>query len=288
MVPFRPNIRLNKLLENLKDCLQRDTRTQDCSLARIHYFDIRYYDNEGTLSVSTSNSIMYFFYNLGYNFGHFFGDERTEKLKLFIKDPIIERVLHELSEPDEEKFKKIWVNHLTDFSHNVKELERLQNDDPKMKDNILDFIEKEITEKIMKYRTLWFENVNIIFNNRKYTYAQFQSSFKKIADSITRINALCVDLYTLLRIFKTFNLSEMKEKAYKQATDQPDKAHNIIIYAGDLHSQVYRKFLKDVLGFEKIEITGKEEPYDDVGEAMYCIDMKPITQPLFSKYHELH
>ena len=83
-------------------------------------------------------------------------------------------------------------------------------------------------------------------------------------------------------------MSEMKEKAYKEATDQPDKAHNIIIYAGDLHSQVYRKFLKDVLHFEKIEVAGKEEPYGETGESTYCIDIKPITQPLFSKYHQIN
>jgi serine/threonine protein kinase len=80
----------------------------------------------------------------------------------------------------------------------------------------------------------------------------------------------------------------MKQKAYKEATDQPDKAHNIIIYAGDSHSQLYRKFLKEVLDFDKIEVAGKEEPYGRAGELMYCIDMEPITQPLFSKYHEIN
>lgn len=56
-----------------------------------------------------------------------------------------------------------------------------------------------------------------------------------------------------------------------------------------MHSQVYRKFLKDVLDFEKIEVAGKEEPYgEEVGEATHCIDMEPITQPLFSKYHQIN
>jgi hypothetical protein len=31
-----------------------------------------------------------------------------------------------------------------------------------------------------------------------------------------------------------------------------------------------------------------EEPYDETGEATYCIDMKSITQPLFSKYHQIN
>ena len=282
---YPPNIRMNKLLDNFKECLQRNTRTQDCSLARIHYFDIRYYDDKGIKSVS--NSISYFFHNLNYHFTFYSGDEQIKQLKIFINDQIIKDVLNELAEPDEDKFKKIWVNYLTDLSHNVKELDRLQKDDPKMKDTILHFIEKEITENVMKYRTSWLKNVRIIFDNHKHTVSDFLSAFENIHQTIGIINALYADLYTLLRVFKTFNMSEMKEKAYTQATDQPVKAHNIIIYAGDLHSQVYRKFLTEVLDFDKIEVAGKEEPYGQLGEEMYCIDMKDITQPLFSKYHEL-
>ena len=280
-VAFPKNLRLNKLLENVKDCLQRDTRTEDCGLSRIHYFDIRYRGDEEVVDVS--NSTIYFFHYLNAHFVIFFKDELPEKLKLFMKKSIIKQILHELSEPDEEKFKTIWLNHLTDFSYNIKELERLENDDPEMKSNILHFIKKQITKKIMKYRKSWLENVNIIFNNDKFKDIEFVSAFENILNTISSVNALYTDLYTLLRIFKTFNMSEMKEKAYKEATDQPDKAHNIIIYAGDLHSQIYRKFLTDVLNFDKIEVAGKEEPYDHVGEEMYCIDMKTITQPLFSK-----
>jgi hypothetical protein len=138
----------------------------------------------------------------------------------------------------------------------------------------------------MQYRDIWKKNVSII-NNHEHKVAEFIAAFISIHQSIAKVNALYTDLYTLLRIFKTFNMSEIKEKAYKQATDQPDKAHNIIIYGGDFHGQTYRKFLKEVLDFDKIEVAGKEEPYKKMGEKMYCIDMKTIKQPLFSKYHEL-
>jgi hypothetical protein len=175
-----------------------------------------------------------------------------------------------------------------DFNTMKKKLDNLKNYDPKMKDKILYFFEKEITEKVMKKREFWLANVNIILNHTTYSDEIFNLAFKNIVDSIVWITALYPDLYTILRIFKTFNMSEMKEKAYKEATDQPDKAHNIIIYAGDLHSQVYRKFLKEVLNFDKIEVAGKEEPYEQGGERMYCIDMEPITQPLFSKYHQIN
>jgi sulfite reductase alpha subunit-like flavoprotein len=175
---------------------------------------------------------------------------------------------------------------LTDISHNAKELDRLEKD-PEMQHKILSFIRKKITKTAMKYKKKINDSVNIIFNNDKYTVSEFVDAFKLVNDILFSIGAHFADLYTLLRVFKTFNLSEMKQKAYSEATDQPDKAHNIIIYAGDAHSQTYRKFLEDVLHFDKIEVAGKEEPYGRAGELMYCIDMEPITQPLFSKYHEL-
>lgn len=287
--PFQYNLRINKLLENFEECLQRDSRTELCSLARIHYFDIRGFDKQGILTGSTN--IHYFFFKLRSIFSQFSGDLLIKNLKLFMKDQIIESFLIDyLSETNETKFKRIWVQHLYNFYHITKELERLKKYDPKMKDKILHFFEKEITEKAMKQREALIVNANIILNDTIWHWSNnvFELAFRNIFNSITYIATLYPDLYNVLRIFKTFNMSEMKEKAYKEATDQPDKTHNIIIYAGDLHSQVYRKFLKDVLHFEKIEVAGKEEPYGEIGEAMYCIDMEPITQPLFSKYHEIN
>ena len=286
--PYEDNHRINKLLENLKECLQQDSRTELCSLARIHYFDIRAFDKEGI--VTSSTNLNYFSYKLGGIFDVFSGDILTKILKKIMEEnQIIKSFLIDyLSQPDETEFKRIWVQHLYKFYHITKELERLKNYDPKMKDKILHFFEKEITEIVMKKREFWLANVNIILNHTTYSDEIFNFAFKNIVDSIVSITALYPDLYTILRIFKTFNMSEMKEKAYKQATDQPDKAHNIIIYSGDVHSQVYRKFLKEVLDFDKIEVAGKEEPYEQGGESMYCIDMEPITQPLFSKYHEIN
>jgi hypothetical protein len=278
--PFPKNIRINKLLENLKECLQRDTRNEVCSLARIHFFDIRLFDNKGI--VSSSNNTNYFFSKLKYIFSNLFGHERIKELRSFAQEQIIIDLLYKIAYPDEEEFKKIWINHLTDFSYNKKELERLENDDPTMKKTILDFIEKEIAETVMKYRDIRKKIVNIILKNDKDKVEEFIYSFIIIKDFITEVNVLYTDLYTLLRIFKTFNMSEIKEKAYEQATDQPEKAHNIIIYGGDLHAQTYRKFFTEVLHFDKLEVAGKEEKYQEVGENMYCIDMKTISQPLFS------
>ena len=86
-----------------------------------------------------------------------------------------------------------------------------------------------------------------------------------------------VDYYALLRIFTNFNMTDM-EKAYTGATDQPPSASNIIIYAGDYHSDRYRRFLK-FIGNEPIEKTGNF--LDDDSLAGNCINMSDIRQPFF-------
>jgi len=291
--PFRYNFRMNKLLKNFQECLQRDSRTEVCSLARIHYFDIRVLDKQGILTGSTN--IDYFVNKLSIILEEFSfsPDSVIKKLKLFMEEPIVKNFMNDyLSQEDEQEFNRIWVQHMYNSYHITKEIERLKKYDPKMKDKILHFFEKEIIEKVMKQKNVLNANVKVILilnDNISSILSDrlFVISFRNILISLAQIGAIYADLYTILRIFKTFNMSEMKEKAYKQATDQPDKAHNIIIYAGDLHSQVYRKFLKEVLDFDKIEVAGKEEEQGG-GEPMYCIDMEPITQPLFSKYHEIN
>ena len=276
--PFSSNIRLNKLLENFKECLQRNTRTEVCSLARIHYFDIRYFDDKGI--VTPSNNTNYFYDKLHHIFTNLFGNERIKELRSFVEDPIIKEVLLQLSHPNKEELEKILMQHLIDLSYNKKELQRLENHD--LKDTILNFFKKEITKIVKKYRDIWLENVTIVLKNHEYPILTFYHAFIIIHESIIKVNSLYTDLYTLLRIFKKFNISEIKEKAYDQATDQPEKAHNIIIYGGDFHAQTYRKFFTEVLNFDKLEVAGKEEPYKEIGEKMYCIDMKTISQPLFS------
>ena len=79
------------------------------------------------------------------------------------------------------------------------------------------------------------------------------------------------------------------EKAYTGTTDQPSTANNIIIYAGDYHSDRYRRFLKSI-GNVPIEKTGQLETYgmdrdlnflSDTTIPKNCIDMTYIRQPFF-------
>ena len=112
---------------------------------------------------------------------------------------------------------------------------------------------------------------------------------KKTIYLLTEPHAILADFYTLLRIFKNFDMTDM-EKAYTDATDQPSSASNIIIYAGDYHSDRYKRFLKEI-GNDPIEKTGQFNTYSvskdffvfsDDTLPKNCIDMSRISQPFFN------
>jgi hypothetical protein len=81
-------------------------------------------------------------------------------------------------------------------------------------------------------------------------------------------------------------MDEIEKKAYKGATHQPKRAHNIIIYAGDVHADNYRNFLS-LVGFTEIDSSGIDldnpNPYLSIPNMpRNCLDMRNIKQPFFS------
>ncbi len=94
-------------------------------------------------------------------------------------------------------------------------------------------------------------------------------------------NLLIVDAYLLARIFKTFKIDN-PYSYNRRKTDEPAEPHNIIIYAGNAHSQRYRLFL-NYLGFNLIENAGGLEKPE---EFTNCVDIRDIDQPFFGKWHD--
>jgi hypothetical protein len=144
-----------------------------------------------------------------------------------------------------------------------------------MQDLILNFIRKEFLEKTKQLRKMWQHNIPIIFNYSHKDKAFILAMKTIVSDKIIVPMSLVADTYALARIFKNFDMNDM-QKAYTGATDQPRKAHNIIIYTGDLHAQTYRKFL-DSINFTQIARSGISS-----FENITCLNMKTIPQPLFS------
>ena len=150
--------------------------------------------------------------------------------------------------------------------------------------NVLEMYDR-IVESIVNFKnkgivkdTLFFEHYVVTYKDIDFLRDEMNNFFLK---SIFSFNCLIVDVYLLARIFKTFKIDGPK----KRPTDEPAEPHNIIIYAGNLHSQRYRKFLS-YLGFRVVEESGElENPLP--GQEEYCVDISDITQPFFSncQYH---
>ena len=154
--------------------------------------------------------------------------------------------------------------------------------------SIKDFMEKEIKIRAMGYRTKYIELVTTIFG--KSTRKEIKNDQKnkdivcealeEIIDYAIDTSVIVADIYLLARIFKDFDMTKMKTHA-NYISDQPDKAYNIIIYAGEYHARLYRRYLKEVAGFEKIASTGES----DINHPD-CIDMRTIPQPFFSTWSQ--
>lgn len=96
------------------------------------------------------------------------------------------------------------------------------------------------------------------------------TDYSFLKNIIIKLQTPIMDIYLLSRIFKVFNVGEK--------TFQPVEPHNIIIYAGAIHSNTYTEFLRDKMGFiQHLEIN--EEKWEDQTR---CLDMRTVSQPLFS------
>jgi hypothetical protein len=129
------------------------------------------------------------------------------------------------------------------------------------------------------------------YSDKHDEYDQFTYLLnKKIFENLISIESLLVDSYLLARVFKKFDI-DVKDEKKPRNTDEPDEPHNIIIYAGNSHSNLYRDFLDKKLGFELIALTGPDwrepEPSETEKEYGYCIDMNKFPQPFFENHDKV-
>ena len=198
------------------------------------------------------------------------------------------------------KHKKFWYDQLHSFNLVKKEITVMHTD---VRPLLNIFIKKELDELLsfdytevathsrdvlnMYKRIQEFNNEGFVKDTRyieyyglKYEDINFliESINSVFSKELSEFNALISDAYLLARIFKTFQIDD-PERYNPRETDEPAEPHNIIIYAGNGHSQRYRKFL-NYLGFRLLEHSNElENPLPD---RTNCLDMSRITQPLFS------
>jgi|694.fasta_scaffold34493_2 hypothetical protein len=282
--PFKKNDRMQKLFEQFKKCLQYTTRSaKQCKLARVHYFDARFEDKQGRLE--GINLISWYRVEVKYIIDYVASDEQAASFKNFINyNPKIITLLKGLSSKKEEDFLKFCTSQLHDNYYVNKELDKIK-ENPSLKKIILDLAEEQFLDYGIIHRTMLQINITNIFKYlEKIEPTQsekenFKKAFISTYKSTISINAIVSDVYLFSRIFKDFDITKLEEKSYVGATDQPLRAHNIIIYAGNGHAERHRDFLQR-LKFKPIGSSGKSGDYP----SKYCIDMKTIQQPFFSEW----
>ena len=290
----------------------------DCKLSRMHYFDIRKRNSHLTPNrMSYAAGIMYSIYKRLFKYEK--KDQHIVLSDLLCKidyDIDIKPILVEFSKiniyedkaEDDEKYAeyyKFWDEQIEEHKFVVKKVVRST-----IHDKIKSFIRKEVRdgndyfEKIdikqlikkvkdfvdtldkyrtpTKYSSSYYEyDLKQRLGSAKDYEKNRQEDFKilldlKFSDLLLGINArISTDYYLLCRIFKVFDFTKKR-----RLTDEPEEPHNIIIYAGDAHSRVVRKFLEE-LDFNEVAKTSSKSYVKN------CIDVRNFPQPFFSNHRKV-
>ena len=263
--------RLIRLFFKFKECIDYATRFDDiCRLARIHYTDYRHIGKK-------SSRITNFYLSLS-DYTQYPNID-----KLFSESSI--EVLNILSMRNgEDEYVNLFLGMIRENYYLVKELDKSL-----LKNEIEFFTMTKLKSIIKERKTLITDISNIILG----LYEQYKRGIvtrdliDNIKDSVRILKSYIIgivakemDLYLLSRVFRKFDITRpyakpnQKDEEESKYTDQPVEPHNIVIYAGDLHSCNCREFLS-YIGFEEVSII-EEKEYNT------CLDVRNFPQPFFS------
>ena len=305
-----------KILSNVfKNCLHNPNTKENengCKLSRMHYFDVR-----KETSDLKPDPMSFFCWTMGsliYSIdaevkdnmdlpkeivalmmlSYFLNDTNTYDTKI---KPVLQEFseikIDESKDKDDEKYseyQKFWDKQIEEHTFVAKKVVKST-----IHEEIKSFIKKEMCNakffnKKIDIKTLiktvkeFIITVNKYKINGEYDFINYNVSDLKILINLEfvamliTINAYITDYYLLCRIFKVFDFTKLKNHRW---TDEPEEPHNIIIYAGDLHSENVRKFLQENLGFKMISDTQSRNGIDN------CISMLNFPQPFFSNHKKV-
>lgn len=160
-----------------------------------------------------------------------------------------------------EDLMEIVLNNIQTNTLVMKELER--STIPKKK--ILDFFLNNILKSNLSFVSNALYRIGKFFSLLRKNSKEWPEDMEKVSLILIVSLAVTMDVYTVSRIFKVFDV--------KESQHYPKEPQNIIYYAGSAHTKAMAEFLKE-LKFKRIE-------HSD-GKIFSCVTMKGIKQPLFT------
>jgi hypothetical protein len=251
---YRQDVRINQIYEKLKKCIKKDSRNDvECLLGRVHWTAINPYN------------------------------KLTQQQYIDLFNEIIDA--HQ-KDPDRGIFNFFDIKLRTNV-HNIK---RFDYSEESRRVNLLTpFMSGELERKINNYGDNFPNNINILLNSETRQQDEIKSATEFVNNALWHIGNITSDFYTLSRMYKPYRINVTTKPALHHAIivqpkpafegaiigDQPKKAHNIIVYAGEVHSNRFRKFLtsQKIIMYERTGI---------LGENKTCISTKDISMPFFN------
>ena len=206
--------------------------------------------------------------------------DKTTSEDEFIKSELIKSTEETYEETYEEFWKKEMETHVyikDELSRSTEETKIREFAKEERKKNLFPFISSIIY--IRSYFTQCYVKETETYDftillNDDADYLDFFPFLFDFYKQLMYLNAILVDVYTLARIFKKFQVNHARNT---RKTDEPEEPHNIIMYAGDAHSIQVRRFLEK-LGFELISESKGDAEKD------FCVDVRHFEQPFFSSW----
>jgi hypothetical protein len=285
-------LRLDRVREYFKKCIGLERNQDYCNSSRMHFFDIRQGEAKGGINSASlfQSDMLRLKNNLEVNYTLLDKKQILEILEIITL--FVDRwnsFFTFFSKFNQDKYKKFWNNQIYNFPILKKEIDRM---DENVRPLLNKFIQSELNilltnngyEASIASSQILSDLKKLNENPSQLTridIALFQTSLSNLLNEIVKINVLISDAYLLARIFKKFNINNPFIE--HRSIDEPEEPHNIIIYAGNMHAENYRKFLK-YLGFRQVESAGDlEKPKSDMTN---CVMISGITQPFFSKWYD--
>ena len=311
---FDFNSRMNILRNQNIKCIESSQRQEnrECDTKRIHFIsikqgpkteeEIQFFKLNSTIifEIIVTDLIIYNLLSIDELESFYDGDKEAQnsfkivEYKLYIINFLSSYIFKEddiklkptidfIFSGTEETYEEFWKEQMETHEFISDELSKSTEET-----KIRDFAKKEFKKKrdmfIQKtytlrfYLTKCYDETTKTYNFYQLSdneYIRFFIALSNFFGILVELNAILVDIYTLARMFKKFELNYSKKS---RKTDEPEEPHNIIMYAGDKHSKRVRRFLHETLEFDLISESKGDYNVD------FCVDIRNFEQPFFSSW----